>query len=407
MTPEQAVIGACLLDSSVIRMAVEHVMPSDFDTWQGEQIFTAIINLHSQHLPVDVVTVASALAANGSMVEASVLHKIMAEVPSAANVEAYAAQVREASVRRGLKMAALRLAQDADSETVAPGVALAAGLAALKAVRDDAPFSSLHGRTMAEIMAEPADYDWVIKRLLERGDRLIMTGGEGSGKSMMMRQMALFSAAGIHPFWLQPIPPVNVVVIDRENSAKQWRRKAETLFRQAQRFGSADPGRVYLECDARPMDITRDTDLGYIHRVLDQNPCDVLFLGPLYKLVPRAIQTDDDAAPLLAALDSLRERGVAIVTEAHSGHQRDKDLRPLGSSAFLRWPEFGRGLRKDPAVPGRVLFEKWRGDRDERAFPQAFYRGGPVPWTAEGTGPRELEKFTKNEQPDGRQDLGF
>ena len=35
MTPEEAVIGACLLDSSVIREAVQHVMPSDFAHWKG------------------------------------------------------------------------------------------------------------------------------------------------------------------------------------------------------------------------------------------------------------------------------------------------------------------------------------------------------------------------------------
>ncbi|MBK0297059.1 hypothetical protein IAE22_34985, partial [Bacillus sp. S34] len=78
---------------------------------------------------------------------------------------------------------------------------------------------------------------------------------------------------------------------------------------------------------------------------------DVLFIGPLYRLIPRAINSDDDAAPLLAALDTLRDRGLAMVIEAHAGHAvghgGERDLRPRGSAALLGWPEFGLGLRQD------------------------------------------------------------
>jgi len=393
LTPEEAVLGACLLDSSVIRLAVEHVMPSDFSFWKGEEIFGAIIALHSTGQPVDVVTVAARLADQGSKIHAAELHRLVESVPTAANVGFYAAEVRDAAVRRGLKVVAVKLAQSADNDMQPPGVTLAEGIAGLQSVRDDSPFSSLHGRSIVEVMAEDDSYDWVIQRLFERGDRLILTGGEGAGKSMLVRQIAIFAAAGIHPFWLTDIPPVDVVVIDRENSELQWRRKARQLFNMARDHGSGDLGRLYLECDFRPMDLTRDSDLGYVHRVLDQNPCDVLVLGPLYKLVPRAVMTDDDAAPLQNALDSLRARGCVLITEAHAGHDRDKSLRPVGSSAWLRWPEFGRGIRKDLAVPGRVTFEQWRGDRDDRSFPEAFTRGGIIPWTAEGVSPGMLARF--------------
>ncbi len=393
MTPEEAVLGACLLDQTVIRLAVEHVMPSDFSFWKGEEIFSAIISLHSTGQPVDVITVGARLADQGSKIHPAELHRLVEQVPTAANVSFYAAEVRDAAVRRGLKAVAVKLAQSSENEMQPAGVTLAEALEGLQSVRDDSPFSSLHGRTLGEVMAEEDSYDWVIKHLFERQDRLILTGGEGAGKSMLVRQIAILAAAGIHPFWLTDMPAVDVVVIDRENSERQWRRKARSVFNLARDQGSADPGRLYLECDLRPMDLTRDSDLGYVHRVLDQNPCDLLVLGPLYKLVPRAVMTDDDAAPLQAALDSLRARGCALITEAHAGHERDRSLRPVGSSAWLRWPEFGRGLRKDPAVPGRYTLEKWRGDRDERAFPEAFTRGGLLPWTAEGVSPGMLARF--------------
>ena len=64
MTPEEAaVIGACLLDGRVVRFAVQHVMPSDFSTWEGEEIFSAICWVHAtKQAQVDTVTVASRLA---------------------------------------------------------------------------------------------------------------------------------------------------------------------------------------------------------------------------------------------------------------------------------------------------------------------------------------------------------
>jgi hypothetical protein len=401
MTPEQAVIGSCLLDERVIRQAVEHVMPSDFATWQGEQIFSAIIALHSQKQPVDVVTVAAQLAREGSRVDPVVLHQAVAATPTAANVSYYAQEVREVSVRRQLRAVAGKLAQWADDETVPAAVTIANSLQDLKHVRDDAPDNGLLVRSLGDVMAEEDSYDWVVQRLFERGDRFILTGGEGAGKSMMIRQIAILAAAGIHPFWLHDIPPVKVMVLDRENSELQWRRKARALFDLARKFGKGDVRDLQLSCDFRPLDITKDSDLGMIHKKLDDYPADILALGPLYKLVPRAIMNDNDAAPLLAAMDSLRERGCVLITEAHAGNERDKSLRPVGSSAFMRWPEFGRGLRRDPAIEGRWGFEKWRGDRDDRSFPVGFTKGGIVPWTADGLSPGIINQFKDQPQLEG------
>ncbi|MCL5460050.1 AAA family ATPase, partial [Loigolactobacillus coryniformis] len=71
-----------------------------------------------------------------------------------------------------------------------------------------------------------APYDWLVPGFLERGDRLIVTAGEGGGKSTWLRQTALQVACGVHPWDPNVIVPArNVAIIDLENSQRQVSRR--------------------------------------------------------------------------------------------------------------------------------------------------------------------------------------
>lgn len=239
-------------------------------------------------------------------------------------------------------------------------------------------------KKLAEVLAGSDEYDWVINGLLERKDRLVLTGSEGSGKSTFVRQLAILAAAGIHPMTYQPVPPVRVMVVDAENTESQWRRKTQFYAREAARVGQADPAQVIDLWCARRMDLTKGKDLADVHRLIDEARPDILFIGPLYRLTPNAINSDDEATPLLAALDTLRDRGTALVIEAHAGLAKGntghRDLRPRGSSALMGWPEFGLGIRPDDNFPDEYEVVRWRGDRDERDWPNRMVRGETWPW---------------------------
>jgi hypothetical protein len=268
-----------------------------------------------------------------------------------------------------------------------------------QSIRAGSQTSSLRGRLLADIFADDdPGYDWVIPGLLERLDRLVYTGGEGAGKSTFGRQVALSAAAGLHPFVSDHFEPVPVTIIDCENSERQWRRKARAISLAVERLTGIDPAqRIHLATPGQ-IDITKPDGLGAVHAELDEHPCGILLIGPLYKLVPRAITSDDDAAPLLAALDSIRQRadGPALMMEAHAGHTQgaggERNYRPRGSSALLGWPEFGFGFATDQNDPARVEVIRWRGDRDERDWPKAMRRGGLLPWTDDRKEPSRAEQ---------------
>lgn len=257
------------------------------------------------------------------------------------------------------------------------------------------PVETVLAPDLWEFLATPdPEYDWVIQDLLERDDRLMLTGFEGLGKSMLTRQLAVAAAAGLHPFTLEDLEPRRVLLIDCENSERISRRKFRPIAEMTVRLGRRVPdGALRLIHRPTGIDLTQADDRDWlIERVTAHRP-DLLFIGPFYRLHNANLNEELPARHTVAALDQARVTArCALVVEAHAGHGEagvNRPVRPIGSSLLLRWPEFGYGLR--PAVtpaPGlpavHVQVQPWRGPRDERRWPTNLSWGGPgdFPWRA-------------------------
>lgn len=388
---ERAVIGAVLQDPTVYRWA-GHLAPSDFSAGRLANVWDLIQDRQAAGQPLDIASMDIAMARAITGYRTGDIFTLIDSMPGGGTTAAWADQITEGAQRRALIAAVARAREDALAGDLPD--ALATAKRDLDAIGQSTS-TDLTARPLARVLEDSDAYDWLIPGLLERQDRAIFTGSEGGGKTTLVRQMAVLMAAGIHPFTAEPIPPVRVLVIDAENTERQWRRATRGMVATASRQAGVDVAeRIPLACTPR-LDITRARHMTAIHRLVDEHTPDVVFIGPVYKLVPRAIQSDDDAAPVLAALDSIRDRGVALVMEAHAGHaqsaQGQRDLRPRGSSALLGWPEFGIGLRLDKDHPmfqanpddyrnRKVDLVRWRGDRDQRDWPGSLYADGQYPW---------------------------
>ena len=103
---ECAVLGAILLDPSVLADLQEH-----FDTWMFYQpkhksIFEAMMTLSAEGNPIDNVTLAERLRMDGVLEKvggAAYLGELIADVATAANVKHHAYLVREAAHRRRIR----------------------------------------------------------------------------------------------------------------------------------------------------------------------------------------------------------------------------------------------------------------------------------------------------------------
>ena len=231
---------------------------------------------------------------------------------------------------------------------------------------------------------------WVVEGLLERSDRLIWTSREGLGKSMISRQLAVCAAAGVHPFTGRKLRSgqVRVLVVDAENPLRKSRRHYRLLAEVAQYKGfPVPPGGLRLIHRPEGLSLTDPAEAEWlIERVTAHKP-DLLVIGPLYKLHAVDANEETAARAIVRALDAARLKAdCALMIEAHSPH--GDSLRPIGSSLFMRWPEFGYGM-KPADVKARdarktVDVHPWRGPRDERDWPRRLRWGGNIrlewPW---------------------------
>src|ERR1035441_5433450 len=303
LAAEQAVLGAMMLSAAAAETCRSALGADDFYRPAQSLIFASLTAMMLAGEPVDAVTVKDHLEAAGELARcqgAPYLHTLIASVPVTANAANYARIVREHAVRRRLLLAGRRILQWAGGGTGDDGHGLTErAMREIEAARDAGQDDDVTAQTITEFLAgeDSDDYDWIIPDLLERGDRLVITGMEGAGKSTLLRQLGGTIAAGIHPFTHLPIPPRRVLIIDCENSPRQNRRKFRPLIAQAS-LQHHPVAEVNLWIESRPegMDLALDRDVSRLLRQMTVIRPDVVMLGPLYRLAPRALNNDDDAS---------------------------------------------------------------------------------------------------------------
>lgn len=398
---EKAVVGSCIFTPPLVRSVVQHVSPDDFGDKRLGAMFGLVLGMVSAHGPDSVTPITVAEEARRRNAEKDdpnrrgaprVILLDMADIAAlvthgiAGRVEEHAKVVATAALGRRLSAFGVGIVTDID-QGIDPTQLLGGLGDRLRKISDEHRMSGLNSQPLADVLADHSlnDYEWVVPGLLEAGDRLIITGGEGAGKSMLLRQLALCAGAGVHPFTARAVPAKRVLVVDAENSKRQWHRKSRGAATAISRLADKPAAHgVHLACVSR-RDLTSARHLGDIHAEIDEIKPDILFIGPLYKMVPNAINNDSEAAPLINALDSIHDRGLTLVMEAHAGKGLGeggmRNFAPRGSAALLGWPEFGFGLAPDSNDKTRVDIVRWRGDRDERDWPNRLRRGGVMPWT--------------------------
>lgn len=403
---EQSVLGGMLLSRNVVP-EVSQILTSGKEFYKPahETIYDAILTVYARGKESpDPLTVAAELTRRGAIGQVggpSYLHTLVQTVPTAANAPYYAEIVAECAAARGGIEEATRTIQALYAREGEATEVLEDGVERLRAVRDRGMAASdKPSKTLRTFLEEADDEpEWVIPGVLARWDRLIVTAPEGGGKSLFNRQLLSRTAAGLHPWKKARIQPKRVLLVDVENSESQvrpWLRKMhQAACEELPEAGEALLDNFIVEVIPEGLDLRHAGDRARLLRLIERNAPDLIAIGPLYKLASGNPNDEEVARELMSALEAARvaANGAAMLIEAHSPHrsggERKRDFRPIGSSLWLRWPEYGFALdpvsNKEVAFAeeeGLVKWQSWRGSRTERDWPSAFMRGATWPWQA-------------------------
>lgn len=232
------------------------------------------------------------------------------------------------------------------------------------------------------VVRKAAKIDFVVPRVLARGDRFLLTGFEGHGKSEFQRQFAAQVAAGIHPFDHSDIEPKKVLAIDAENHPDQalesWQNLVGLMARHEHPIERGQL--IVLEAWDDDIDLTSHEGQAWLLERVHAYQPDLVTIGPLYNMSNRDLKDDETVRKIKSAINAARSIcGSAFIMEHHAPHRnpndKERSVRPYGSSTFLKFPEFGFGL-KPLEQEGAYAFERTRFPRIRtRQFPEAFRWG--------------------------------
>ncbi|MFE0382180.1 AAA family ATPase [Streptomyces inhibens] len=394
---EYAVLGTLLHNGvqDLVPDLMSALAAQDFREPRHGELWDRLCERWANGQPCDPITVTHALRAQGDLerLGGSVwLHELHDAVPTTANALHYAEIIREDATWRALAAASTRAMTAVQRREGTAAEAAERAVEDVRAVRDREATTDAPPRDLLDFLQEHEDEpDWVIPGVLARWDRLMITAGEGGGKSLLLRQILMRAAAGLHPWKKARIAPVRVLLIDAENADDQVRPWLRRMAEAAEQEGTpVGRGQFHLEVRPDGLDLTSAADRAWLARTVERVQPDLISIGPLYKLTTNGASDEEAARPLMSALEMIRTAsgGAAMVLEAHSPHASmgKRDLRPIGSSLWLRWPEFGFGLSpaSEPGADDLRLMNwvPWRGPRSERSWPEQFCEGVTWPWQA-------------------------
>jgi len=212
---EEAVLGSLLIDPDAIIRISTFLQPADFFVERHGWVYEAILELHEQRQPADLVTLSDELERRSQLDEiggAAYLTGLMNVTPTSIHVEFYARIVERTAVLRRLIEAAGKIAQLAyqDTEDVEAVVDRAEeiifGISERRVDRDLRPIRHVLDeyydrieylqQHQGEIIGIPtglADLDKLLGGL-QRSDMVVMAGRPGMGKTSLALSVALQAA---------------------------------------------------------------------------------------------------------------------------------------------------------------------------------------------------------------------
>lgn len=212
--------------------------------------------------------------------------------------------------------------------------------------------------------------------------------GEGcipTHNSILLRQMAMCFAAGLHPFNARvQIEPVRTLLFDVENDDDELATMERIRSGIERRLGPDAPHPAVYSVPYG-VDLATRRDLGDFLAVLEDYRPQLIIGGPIYKMTDQRSDLSEDrrAAIVQTVFNDVRKRwGSAVILEHHApsaGSGRARDVRAKGGQVWAAWVNMTIALH--PTNGGDSAEVRYpHPPRGHFRWPKRFDRGSQLDW---------------------------
>lgn len=395
---EAALLGALMYSPAAIDFAANVLTAGDFYRPLHGAIFDAILTLRSRGAAVDITTIRDSLVTSGSASENMIrtLTEMHLHGGVATSVPSYAEIIIDRALRRRLMLEGMALADRARDLTVNANDALDEHAALVATLGSTLVNKEPDDVSIEEFLARPRNEvsPWVVHGLIRRRHKIILVGGEGAGKSWVLRFVGLCAAYGIQPFRHTRIAPVRVLIIDLENPEDALYDSFEMMLKQVSSVRPNDEAVARLWWRPAGINLRSRVDVAELENVIRTRRPDLVCLGPLYASYENTSKDfgwETAAREVQQVLKTLMVRyDFGLLIEDHapqSDGSGKRQMRPYGSSLWRRWPDLGIGMEPVENRDDSFRLTRWRGDRVPTDWPTWITRGSASksPWPFLGT----------------------
>jgi RecA-family ATPase len=359
---ESAVLGSLILatdNGDLFTEITSTLQPADFYLKTTKEVYSAICEMASRGVPVDLITLKDELVTRGTMggvVSLESLAGLVETVPTAANGPHYAKIVREKSNQRHV----IDMAQAIATKT-AKGVELNGDLEELVKLGNGIQFDReaedrkiVTGVPAQELFMKVDDHvQFILYPLLARGCLTQLQGDPKLGKSCFAMLMALSCSAGrwvCGRFEYQEMNPCRVGYISYEDGKSRLKRRINEylpgLGIQASSNAETFPPN-FIVFDKNPeIDLSTKAGERRLRQIVSLNKLDVLVIDTFSYLHSAEENSKKEMQPVMAALRKLVEDfPVAVLLIHHTrkgnsqGGVESINTRGRGSSAISAAPD--------------------------------------------------------------------
>ena len=384
---EQSVLGAMMLSNLAIDTVARSLTSADFYRPLHGNIYDAILKLHSRGVAVEATIVRSELESMVGLESAgdpSTLLEMVVNAPSVTSARHYAEIVLDRALRRRLMVEGMELARQASSLTENPIEVLENHHALISTFGSSVIDHEPDDISVEEFMDRPKNNvsPWVVHGLIRRQHKIMIVAGEGSGKTWLLRYVALCAAYGIHPFRHQRVKPIRTLIIDLENPEDSLYDSFEVILKQVSIFNPQQETHNRLWWRPAGINLRNRVDVAELENVIRARRPDLVCFGPLYASYENTSKDfgwETAAREVQQVLKTLMVRynfGLLIEDHAPQADGNGKrQMRPYGSTMWRRWPDIGIGMEPVEGRTDSFKLSRWRGDRVPTDWPTWITRG--------------------------------